>query len=603
MATTYPLLNEAYHEICKDLASPAQWQQFLQSACKNYKCRFDEQALIYAQKPNATAVLEIARWNKGFRRWVNRGADGIAVFDSIHSTRLKYYFDISDTHESEHSTPVPIWALKPHYEDAIIETLEANFGTLSSTIDLPQAIISAAANAATDNLADYLSDLHLITENSLLEEAPDEYINKNFRELLTNSIAYMALARCGYNASDYFDDSDFTAVHDFDTHATMNALGIATSDVGEVTLREIASTVVALEKSEKKQIYTFANASQSRYTVPTPPQVEERKHDNDTNHLQPQRRLQPPEPTTSPTATSEHWQVRQPTQEVSGTAPSRDLDQSVDHGAAATASTGHRETSASDDGRTDREISAGTEHHGRTESERPDGMGGRDEQHSPPSRGSSVERADLQLSQAETSTDSVITLLPELPTVVEQQEIIEQQAEAQAASAFVISQEVIDRILQKGSSFEHSKLRIFAQFEKGLSKKENVAFLKKEYGWGGRNPALRDPNFDEDHDGKGLHITSGYGNPNRAQVDLTWPMVEKRIGELIKLNRYLNAAETEAYPDYIEERKIQSERVQLAAQFRALVQVYNDYQTRIMEPEKCLNTRPLYDAAQQLSVV
>ena len=158
MASKFELITELYRKTLKSVTAPERWQRFLTAASHNYKLSFDEQLLVYAQRPDATAVLEIERWNRQFGRWVNRGATGIAVFDGEYNgrVRLKHYFDISDTHETPHSRPVPIWAVREEFAPDIIETLENSFGTLEDKSDLPTALLSAVKNAVQDNIADYL---------------------------------------------------------------------------------------------------------------------------------------------------------------------------------------------------------------------------------------------------------------------------------------------------------------------------------------------------------------------------------------------------------------------------------------------------------------
>ena len=170
MARKYDLISELYSRTCKTVVIyPENWEAFLRNACRNFKLRFDEQLLVYAQRPDATAVLEIEKWNTKFGRWVNRGAHGIAVFEDADKSRqrLTHYFDISDTHESRYARPVPIWQMKPEYSDDIVDTLESTFGELNDKSSLESAILSAAKNAVEDNIPDYLSDLLDSVENSL----------------------------------------------------------------------------------------------------------------------------------------------------------------------------------------------------------------------------------------------------------------------------------------------------------------------------------------------------------------------------------------------------------------------------------------------------
>ena len=242
MARKYELISELYDRTCKTVVSnPQSWQKFLESACRNYKLRFDEQLLIFAQRPDATAVLEIERWNTSFGRWVNKGAKGIAVFEDADRSRqrLTHYFDISDTHESRYSRPVPLWNMRDEYAASVIETLESTFGELENKSSLSNAVISAAQNAAEDNLPDYLNDLVYISEDSFLEELSEDMIASLYKKVVTNSVAYMMMSRLGINAEEYFEADDFRDVTNFNTQDTLNALGIATSDIAEMGLSEI----------------------------------------------------------------------------------------------------------------------------------------------------------------------------------------------------------------------------------------------------------------------------------------------------------------------------------------------------------------------------
>ena len=249
MARKYDLISELYNRTCKTVvSSPQSWQAFLSSACRNYKLRFDEQLLVFAQRPDATAVLEIERWNGTFGRWVNKGATGIAVFDDVSRSRqrLIHYFDISDTHESRYSRPVPIWSMKPEYEEEVIETLESTFGELKNKTDLASAIISAAENAAEDNLPDYTRDLIYSVNDSFLEDLDEDNISIIYRKVVANSVAFMMMERLGIDTEEYFFREDFEDIVNFNTPETLNALGFATSDIAEMGLAEIAKTVMSL---------------------------------------------------------------------------------------------------------------------------------------------------------------------------------------------------------------------------------------------------------------------------------------------------------------------------------------------------------------------
>ena len=269
MAIRYKALTELYLETQRSVTAPDQWRAFLASACRNYRLSFDEQLLVYAQRPDATAVLEIERWNRQFGRWVNRGANGIAVFNGEHNgkPRLKYYFDISDTHEARFPRPVPLWTVQEEYTPDIIETLENSFGELEHKEDLGEALLSAAKNAVEDNMPDYLSELKTLTEGSFLEELDELNLEVEYRRALQNSIGYMLLVRCGLDPSEYFEDEDFRDVLNFNTPQTLNALGVATGDISQMCLSAISRTVLALQRQPQKENRTFEPQQKIQYAV------------------------------------------------------------------------------------------------------------------------------------------------------------------------------------------------------------------------------------------------------------------------------------------------------------------------------------------------
>lgn len=288
MARKYELISELYNRTCKTVVSnPQNWQNFLQSACRNYRLRFDEQLLIFAQRPDATAVLEIERWNTSFGRWVNKGAKGIAVFEDADRSRqrLTHYFDISDTHESRYSRPVPLWNMRDEYAASVIETLESTFGELENKNNLSNAVMSAAQNAAEDNLPDYLNDLVYNSEDSFLEELSEDMIASLYKKAVANSVAYMMMSRLGINAEEYFETDDFRDVTNFNTQDTLNALGIATSDIAEMGLSEISKTVMALDKENR----TFDRRNGFEYNKDE--NKNERSFDDERNHIHEAGRL------------------------------------------------------------------------------------------------------------------------------------------------------------------------------------------------------------------------------------------------------------------------------------------------------------------------
>ena len=419
MAIRYKALTELYHETQRSVTAPAQWQAFLASACRNYRLSFDEQLLVYAQRPDATAVLEIERWNKRFGRWVNRGANGIAVFDGEHTgrPRLKYYFDISDTHEGNFPQPIPLWAVRPEYEPEIIETLENSFGELEHKEDLGAALLSAAKNAVEDNIQDYLSELKTITEGSFLEELDDLNLEVLYRKALENSIGYMLMVRCGLDPAGAFEDEDFRDVLNFNTPETLNALGVATGDISQMCLSEISRTVLALQRQPQKENRTFAGQPQIQYAVTEQRnQPSERSFENERDHIHEAGRLQPAQPSAPAGGAGSPWEIRIASEEVSERTPQDRLHQPADQRATLQPPVGDRADGplqAGADGDTDGQ-SRGRD--GGTERARPDEVGGADEQPSERSGGDHTERADLQLiSEADS---------PELPAFLDERQIM-----------------------------------------------------------------------------------------------------------------------------------------------------------------------------------
>ena len=659
MARKYDLISELYNRTCKTVVSnPQNWQAFLASACRNYKLRYDEQLLVYAQRPDATAVLEIEQWNKIFGRWVNRGARGIAVFadENRSRQRLTHYFDISDTHESRYSRTVPIWDMRQEYEADVIETLESTFGEIENKSSLAEAIMGAARNAAEDNIPDYLQDLYYATEGSSFEEVEEDIVAFIYKNVVTNSVAYMMMSRLGVDTDGYFELDDFRDVTNFNTQETLNALGFATSDIAEMGLTEISKTITALNRQNRIIV------GQDRNEYNKVENNDERSLDNERTDLHDGGRLQPSEPETSPAAGSDAGQIRSDEERVSEGTSQSPLLQSPDEGRTDTAlggsgtesqqdggnnsepdgtergsdrtdeSGGYDEMGSSDElpsqfGTGNRESGSDIrlEYYDRTHEDKSLPFFGRDEVineilRTTPHLSASLEEikdyyernpdnkdrteyiksifnndyTELTLEDGRTvgykTFENVLHLwegkydsrtaqsfydwaviarhfeamrllgelsdsIKPLPSMDGQMTfILDGRAEEKKTSAFTFSQEIIDAVLANGSGFSEGKMRIYEQFEKSLSAKENADFLKNEYGWGGSYPVIIGAGIDESHDGKGITITKGIGKEN-PHITLSWSQVEKRIGELIRMDRYLNPKEKEHYPQWLESQE------------------------------------------------
>ena len=534
MAAKYQLITELYgHTIGEITNNHNNWTGFLRSACYNYKCSFDDQVLIYAQRPDATAVLELERWNKQFGRWVNKGATGIAVFDGEFSgkMRLKHYFDISDTHETRRSHPVPIWNMREHYGNEVIESLENTFGELENKENLAQAIISAAHNAVEDNMPDYLTDLMYCREDSFLEELDELNVEVMYRIALQNSVAYMLLTRCGLDADEYFDREDFQGIFNFNTRNTVNALGIAASDIAEMGLTEIAATVKNLQISERKQNRTFAEPEKTLYNDGINKKSNpERSLDNGTDIPQ-RERIQHSRPGRTGGTGSSPWEIRIAPKELSETAPQDIIHEPADIGQTEQAPDGNRADGNGQDRTDNRTDGTGAGRDGGIENVGSDEMGEADERHPSLGGGNNTERPYLQLAL--------------FPTVEEQIANIEKaederQTAAPKSSAFSMSQQIIDEVLCSGSNGDNCRLRICAHYKKDKSAADNILFLKKEYGEGGKGFIFDSTRVSVWFDGDGIRIAQGDTALNMDSATLiTWEQAAARIKELLTLGRYM----------------------------------------------------------------
>ena len=398
MPTKFQLITELYDQTVQSVTGSYQsWTGFLRAACYNYKCPFDDQILIYAQRPDATAVLEMERWNRQFGRWVNRGAKSIAVFGDDGQNCLKLYFDVSDTHASRFARPLPIWTMHPAFEPEVIETLEATFGNLAEKENLADAVRSACHNAVADNITDYLQDLRDCREDSLLEELDDLNLEVFYRDALEVSVAYMLMTRLGLRADDYFSPDEFAHVYEFNTPPTINALGIATSDIAEMGLREISRTVM---QAQREQL--FANAEKSGYDNST--EHETTEHERSEHHgsdLSDAGWLSGAEPADAADAGGASGQVRGAAERISEEAPQGALHQPQDQRQADGAFGGDRADRAEDGGADRGTDGAGRGRDGGAESNRSPALDGPDEQSPAQRGGTGADRPDLRLTTEE----------------------------------------------------------------------------------------------------------------------------------------------------------------------------------------------------------
>ena len=255
------LAAQTAHQIS---ANSGNYMAFLTTAAHNFKYNFRDQLLIYAQKPDATACAQTDFWNK-HGRWVNKGTTGIALLvDTDRGYKLRHVFDMSDTNSREGRT-IPIWQMKPQYEGPVAEALENSYGEFADKSDFAECLLQTAKVIVEDNFGDYFTELCRVKEGSLLEELDDLNTEQWFKGLLENSVAYIMLTRCGIDPQEYFSGEDFARIYDFNTLKTLAILGAAASDIAEMPLREIASTVLPLYWEEEKQNRTFAGNPDRQY--------------------------------------------------------------------------------------------------------------------------------------------------------------------------------------------------------------------------------------------------------------------------------------------------------------------------------------------------
>lgn len=569
MPSKYRIILEMASQTARDIASNAdRYTDFLITAANNYKYSFKEQLLIHAQKPDATACAEIDTWNK-LGRWVNKGTKGIALLiDRDVPYKLRHVFDISDTN-SRAGRNITLWQMKPEYEYAVSESLQASFGDVEELRDFPRLLIDISGYAVEDNLSDYLMELNAVKAGSFLEELDNTSLEAWLKTTLKSSVAFMALSRAGYESRQYFDREDFSHLFDFNTVEVISVLGAAVSDISEMVIREMGETVKEMEKEEKRKIRTFAQTGPSAYHK-NRTENKERSNEHgtdlyDAGGLSDSRSDRAGEP--------EAWEVWNAAADIPPQTPGWDLHRDAAERNTEQSSGGSGPASQRDDGTPDPTDGREAGRDGAPESGRSDAVGADDELHSPLGGGSDSERPDLRVT---------------LPTVEQQQEIIA-EAEEEKSSAFAISQEDIDAILTRGSGIHQGKFRIYEQFLKQDSSENNIAFLKNEYGIGGAYPAISGRNLDESHDAKGIKISRGRISRPDAELLLRWNKVEKRIGELIRADRYLSQAEKDDYPAYREQAEARRKRGEISDEFRSIVYDYNDFVTQLGEESKALN--------------
>ena len=422
MANKLQQIKDLSFETSKEITStPEKWLEFLDTASNNYKYSFQDQVLIYAQRPDATACADINTWNTRLHRWIQKGAKGIALITNDGtSNSLRHVFDISDTYD-KFGRNVFIWKNNHKLDNEIIEDLENKFGTLEIKDDLAQAIFSTASNLVEDNIQDYLKEIQDIKYDNFLEDLTDSDIQVSFKNLITNSVTYMMLKRCDINPSKYYDRNNFSDISNFNSIETISRIGAATSEIAEVGLREIESTIINLQISAKNKIYTFDKNKNQNYNKDNIKENIEKNNKEvieNGDNLSQRGRLYDSGSNNREGAKSDFDQVWQRQIEVYQGEQERSLHRTNDETNPITTLEGDTRNS-SEESFTDSQGTSREEQSKRgIESQKPNSLGTGNEQLQESSRGDSLQRDNIQLNQQ-------INLFDNNKTEDEQKEVID----------------------------------------------------------------------------------------------------------------------------------------------------------------------------------
>ena len=522
------------------VSSPGKYTAFLQTAARNYKYGFQEQVLIHAQRPDATACAEIGVWNR-LGRWVNRGSTGIALLQGPNLPyRIRYVFDVSDTNNRENQQ-ILLWQMKPEYENEVIHTLQGKF-LLDSNNDWGEVVEALSQQLAEEAAGDYLPDLLNNKQDSFLEELDDGSIARWFKEAVSESVRYMVFHRCGYAPE--LDNDVFGRIQDFNTEITASLLGSAVSTLSESILREIG---VAVKSLERQQLRTFDSFGDTVYNEARKNELE-RSQDNGTD-LQNAGRL----PSTQPDSPGESqgWQVRDAAAQLSAQAPGGAIHRDADEGEPERPSGGGGPGGQSDAGTADNADGPGAGRDGGTESPGSDAVGAADEQHPAGSRGDHLQSADLHVTE-----ESPLPSVEEQISFLDGGFSVSETAQQTFFPQLQLPQQIIDEALCMGFNDRDSRKIICAYFMK--DKPDNAAFLQKSYGTNGAGLIIQGQEYAVWYDPEGIRISPGRTVQKLHTTLVTWEQAAKRIRELLDMGRYMPKEELEQVPDFERRRLAQS---------------------------------------------
>lgn len=540
--------------------SPQDWMSYLDVAARLYRYSFTDALLIHAQRPDATACAELELWNQKMSRWVNRGAKGIALLDDTGPrTKLRYVFDIADTHLVRGGKTPLLWNLDSHeHEQAILDHLADTYG-LSQTDSMNTALMELAQQLTADNLDEAMDGLAYEVKDTFLEELDEDNIRVRFRELMTNSIFYTLSRRCGQEPMDVLDDDDFIRIVDFNKLPVLSFLGNAVSEQCEAVLFDIGREMRKIYKKEITQ--QLEKSVDSLYNTNTDFSALKRETEETTTKggqengvdVLPQGRLSVPESGRAGRA-ADHREVRDAAQDVPERESQELVSEYADERQAEPASGADRgrsgEPGENPAGQPEREVS-GTE-----QGAGPAGMGGAPEQLDGDGRGDRLEGIGVQLTETTTEQDiseaeeeiASAFSFPDLPTVEQQIRAIEAPIQARYADEIALDPEVVDEILRTGSNRSKGQLRLIYNFMVEKTPEEYTEFVKNEYGTGGKGFEIDGAKYAVWFDDLGLRIAAGSTAKGGTIVNafLSWEDVSNRIHELLRQGEYAPQAVLDA---------------------------------------------------------
>ena len=551
--------------------SPKDWMNYLDVAARLYRYSFKDTLLIHAQRPDATACAELEVWNKKMNRWVNRGAKGIALLDDASPrAKLRYVFDIADTHLVQGGRTPILWRIDDSEHQQMILDHLADTYALTQTDSMNAALMELAQQLTAENLEEAMDGLEYEVADTFLEGLDEDNLRVRFRELMTNSIFYTLSRRCEQEPLEVLEDEDFIRIVDFNQLPVLTFLGNAVSEQCEAVLRDIGREMQKIYRKEVTE--HLAKTADSLYNTST--DFSTLKRETETNiteggkpygtDLSPQGGLPVSEPDRTGRA-DEHWEVRDAAQDLSEGKQEELVSEYADERQAESASGADQRAGGEPDGRTDREPER--EVSGSEQGNRTDGMGGTSEQSDRDGGRDRAEGIGVQLtadtteqdlSEAEEEIASAFSL-PSLPTVEQQIRAIEAPMQAQYADEITIPAEVVDEILRTGSNRSKSQLRLIYNFMTEQTPEEYTAFVKKEYGEGGKGFEIGGTKYVVWFDELGMQIAVGdtVRNDPKNKAFLSWEDVSCRIHQLLQQGEYapksvLDAARGNALHEHAE---------------------------------------------------